>query len=185
MEAYETDASLAQLPKGAEFPELILRCTVIAAVALRPCEFSDDKVFTVLGSVAPRTVTADTTAASASVRINFYNAWAAAAAFLDPGDVLLLCGFSVQDTPRCAGGGGNGGWSSAPPPVFVRPLLSSSTLRVLQRGEKELVMEVSVSPQNWDAVGVRGLPESDTANHDYARTCWGWAVPSAGGQQRV
>lgn len=187
MEAYETDASLAQLPKEAAYPELVLRCTVMDAVPLRACEFNDDKVFTVVGSVAPSSPTDMTTATKALVRINFYNAWAAAAAFMDPGDVILLRGFAVIDVPPNVGGynAANAGaaLSSQSPmvraPLVVRPLQVESTLRVLQKGEKNTVMEVSVSPENWDAVGVRSLPFSDAANQRYARMCWGWGKANA------
>ncbi|KAG5498464.1 hypothetical protein JIQ42_03270 [Leishmania sp. Namibia] len=174
MESYETAASLEQLPKDAEFPELMLRCSVVAVIPLRTCEFGNDKVFTVIGSVAPYTPNADAAASPKLLRINYYNSWGATASFMDPGDVMLLRGFSLLDVPLYARGGKVEGSTPDPPPLLVRPLPSTSMLRVLQRGEKQLVMEVSVSPENWDAVGVRSLPESDVENHTYARTCWGW-----------
>ncbi|AYU80472.1 hypothetical protein conserved [Leishmania donovani] len=173
MESYETDASLEQLPKGVEFPELVLRCTVVAAIPLRICEFGDDKVFTVVGSVAPCTPGACAATKMRLLRINFYNSWGAAAAFMDPGDVILLRGFCLLDVPPHTSGGGAARSASEPQLLFVRPLPSKSTLRVLQKGGKELVMEVAVSPENWDAISMRSLPKSDAENQRYARTCWG------------
>ncbi|KAG5500633.1 hypothetical protein JKF63_03729 [Porcisia hertigi] len=178
MESYETYARLQRLPKGTEFPELVLRCTVVAAIPFRVCEFGDDKVFTVIGSVAPCTSDAGAVAKKTPLRINFYNSWGAAASFLDPGDVILLQGFSILNVPPYASGSRAERLKSDPMPIFVRPIQSKSTLRVLQKGEKGLVMEVSVTPDDLDSFSVRGLPVSDTINHTYARTCWGWEAAS-------
>ncbi|GET90246.1 hypothetical protein, conserved [Leishmania tarentolae] len=173
MESYQTDASLKQLPKGVEFPDLVLRCTALATIPLRTCEFGEDKVFTVVGSVAPCTPGTEVTAKTRLLRINFYNSWGAAAAFMDPGDVILLRGFCLLDVPPHINGSGAARSSSDPKLLYLRPLSSKSTLRVLQRGGKELVMEVAVTPENWDAIGMRTLPKSDIENQRYARTCWG------------
>lgn len=102
MDGYVTDALLEQTSCNTAYPDWTLRCVVRATVPLRTCEFSDEKVFTAVASISPSTTAARGSAAGVEadvVRVNFYGLWGMAAAFLDPGDVILLHGFYRLDVP--------------------------------------------------------------------------------------
>lgn len=180
MEEYVTDSTLSQLPVNTAYPDLTLRCVVLATVPLRTCEFSDEKVFTTVGSVAPLSLSNGGAAACTKpVRINFYGAWGMAASFLDPGDVVILNGFVRLAAPLTSTSASPS--PSLSPPVFVCPVSESDggALRVLQPSRGGDVMEVLVSPSSMDAVCMRGLTATDRANHLYMQQCAACAaVPS-------
>jgi hypothetical protein len=173
MEEYITDTSLRQTLDNTAYPDLVVRCVVLSTVPLRTCEFSDDRVFTAVGSIAP-CAPSHIEACGAVVRVNFYGLWGMAAAFIDPGDVVILQGFYRLEAPCTPAISENSACSSTTSsPIYLCPLPEEKgcVLRVLQPGKGGDVMEVLVTPSNMDAICLRGLTASDASNHLYVRQC--------------
>ncbi|KPA85070.1 hypothetical protein ABB37_01485 [Leptomonas pyrrhocoris] len=172
MEEYVTDASLSETACSVAYPDLILRCVVLATVPLRACEFRDEKVFTAVGCISPLSPN-DAGSCAKPVRVNFYGSWGMAAAFMESGDVMVLQGFYRLDPPSAPEVASGDALASAPSSVFVCPLPEEEgcVLRVLQPGKGGDVMEVLVTPSNMDAICMHGLTKSDAANHLYVHQC--------------
>ena len=77
MEEYVTETLLKQTSCRAPYPNLVLRCVVLSTVPLRTCEFSDEKVFTAVGSIAASSPDRGS-ACGDTVRVNFYGSWGTA-----------------------------------------------------------------------------------------------------------
>ncbi|KPI86553.1 hypothetical protein ABL78_4376 [Leptomonas seymouri] len=170
MEEYVTDTSLSQTLCNTAYPNLVLRCVVVDTVPLRRGEFSDERVFTAIGSISPPSPN-HAGSCKKLIRINFYGLWGMAAAFMDPGDVIILHGFYRLDAPSRRETAGKPPSSTSS--IFLCPLREQEgcVMRVLQPAKTGEVMEVLVTPSNMDAICVHGLPTSDTANHFYMRQC--------------
>lgn len=171
MEEYVTETLLKQTSCRAPYPNLVLRCVVLSTVPLRTCEFSDEKVFTAVGSIAASSPDRGS-ACGDTVRVNFYGSWGTAAAFMDPGDVIVLHGFFRLEVP-CTPDVDLAGTSSLSSSAVLCPLPEEEgcVLRVLQPGKSGDVMEVVVTPSNMDAICIRGLTPSDVVNHLYVQQC--------------
>lgn len=164
---YETPTSLKKLATNVAHAKHLLRCVVCSAIPLRCCEFNDSQVFTVVGRLSSAPSASRNAAIytqANDVRINFYGEWAIAASFVDPGDVVILEGFELYDVPSKL-------LQSSPKTpkdqVLVRPLPTSSKLRVLQKGLGGDIMEVTVGPDSSHLPLIRGLPRLDHGNYEY------------------
>lgn len=159
LEVYETSASLRELPRGVPLPRSSVRCVVAKTIATRFREFAVGVVFTVEGTL--RTGCQGELPEN-KVHINFYDDWAHGASFIDPGDIIIVKGFTVVPSPSVA--------CDVPAPTvpyYIVPLAKKSSLRVLQEGEQGDTMEVTVTPESFDMPRVRVLPLLDHLNRCY------------------
>ncbi|KAF8282910.1 hypothetical protein TcG_05961 [Trypanosoma cruzi] len=146
-----TLSELAKLPRGVPHGGKTLMCRAERVFASRPREFCAGRVF----NLSCRLLDGDYKehCEEEYAHLYFYDDWAFAASFIEEGDIVILKGFTVHDIP-CIGG------EEPEFPFFVAPIATSSTLRVLQSGLNDDVMEVMVKADRLDVPCVRVLPKT-------------------------
>ncbi|ESL08833.1 hypothetical protein TRSC58_03458 [Trypanosoma rangeli SC58] len=151
LEIYVALSELATLPRGVPHSAKTLMCRAEKVSASRLREFHSERLFNLSG----RLLDGDHKEHSEVdyAHLYFYSDWALAASFIEEGDIVILKGFTLHDTPRIGG-------DEAEFPFFITPIKTSSTLRVLQNGLQDDVMEVMVGADRLDLPCVRVLPKT-------------------------
>ncbi|KEG14775.1 hypothetical protein DQ04_00311110 [Trypanosoma grayi] len=151
LELYVTLLELAKLTRGEPNGEKVLMCRAEKVCASRPREFHSGRVFNLGGRLLDGDYKVGCEASYAN--LYFYDEWAFAASFIEVGDIVVLKGFTVQNTPQIGDG-------DVEFPFFITPVFHSSTLRVLQSGVQGDIMEVVVKAGALDVPCVRVLPKT-------------------------
>ncbi|RNF23492.1 uncharacterized protein Tco025E_02784 [Trypanosoma conorhini] len=151
LEIYVALSELAKLPRGVPHAGKTLMCRAEKVCASRPREFHSGRLFNLSG----RLLDGDHKEHCEEdyAHLYFYNDWAFAASFIEEGDIVILKGFTLHDAP-CIGE------DEAEFPFFITPIKASSTLRVLQNGLQEDVMEVMLRADRLELPCVRVLPKT-------------------------
>ncbi|KAG8340125.1 hypothetical protein TRVL_09048 [Trypanosoma vivax] len=142
-------AELSRLERGVPHNGTTLMCRVVTAHPPRQREFNSGRVFNVSGRLLD---SGHGDQGEVLVNVYFYDEWASAAAFVEEDDIMSVKGFIVHDTPQV-------GNQLIEFPFFVTIAPQSATLRVLQKGIKDDIMEVTVVADALDAPAIRVLPK--------------------------
>ncbi|ORC86968.1 uncharacterized protein TM35_000241180 [Trypanosoma theileri] len=146
---------LANLPRGVPCEDKVLMCRVEWVCAPRAREFHAGRVFNVCGRLLDGDLGASSSNnnndnnSDGAAHVYFHDEWAAAAAFVEAGDVVVLEGLVVQNAPPGAAFN-----------FFATPIPQVSTLRVLQNNLQGDIMEVMVRADALDVPSVRVLPKT-------------------------
>lgn len=157
VESYETAESLSSLAMGCH-PTRLLRFLITDSVPTHMREYSDGLVMSLFGTMGPN-------AQEARLRLNFYDEWATAASFTEPGDIIIMKGFRLVPFPEISDGlppppPPRGGKAPEDKRFFVVPIPHSTVFRAIQKDpDTSLTSEVTVDPScGLDEAKVRVMP---------------------------
>lgn len=160
IESFETMESLSTLTFGEDYADRILRLLITDMIPTHYREYGTGLVMTLFGTLSVVTASMESGKDTLPrLRVQFYDDWAKAASFVDPGDILILKGFRLVRFPVVEDGLPPNSREYEDRRFFVVPIAKASELRAIQKcPETGVTSEVTVSSAMLEEPRVRVMP---------------------------
>lgn len=160
VECFETTESLSSLAFGVDYPDRVLRLLITDMVSTHYREYGSGLVMSLLGTFSVVPISTENHKDDLPrLRVQFYDDWAKAASFVDPGDILILKGFRLVRFPVVEDGLPSNACKNEDRKFFVVPIPKESVFRAIQKcPDTGLTSEVTVNAGILEEPRVRVMP---------------------------
>lgn len=160
VESFETSESLSTLDFGVDYPDRVLRLLITDSIHTHYREYCNGLVMSLFGTFSAASPSNNEEKAETfALRVQFYDDWATAAGFVDPGDILILKGFRKVRFPVVEDGLLLSTRANEARRFFVVPIPKKSVLRAIQKClDTGLTSEVTVDAELLEEPRVRVMP---------------------------